>query len=684
MVSDPGDPRLDPLTLQTAGAFRMADDRLRAGILDALGEATIAVDPEGRIIYWNDAATALYGWRPEEVMGARILDITPSEGLREAAGRILETVRRGDSWSGEFRVQDRAGREFPVTVTDSPVLDADGELRAIVGVSRDISGEEEAERALRESQDRLRLVRRAVPSVVWEFDSATGRLEWSDALTDLFGWTPEQVEPTLDWWRARVHPEDRVRVDHSRERFLDGRGQFWTEEYRFRRADGSYAEVFDRAFATVAEPGHRASIAGAMVDLTERRQLQDERRLMAQASMILDLSLDYEATLPTLVRLVATTLADFCLVMLRQAVHVPAFAAGAHSDPGRQGALEALTGKLPDRIADESPIARSLRDGEPVLIRDVPEVGRADGWSCPLLQDVVLELLPETLILVPVRARSDIFGFMLLGNGPDRPGFGGAEMRVAEELGRRIGTAVDHARMYQAERLASRAKANFLAVVSHELRTPLTAVLGYADLLAGQVSGPLNAQQLRQVRRIRAGTDRLHRLIESILGYVRLETGAERPQPSVIRVDDLVDRIRSVIEPRAVEDGTEFQVRVGTLPETLNTDGDWLTQIVLALLTNALKFAREGTVELRLEARDGRLEVFVTDSGPGIPEEHQPYVFNPFWQVEQPSTRRAGGAGLGLSVARRLARLLGGDVVIAGSSTDGTTFRLTLPTEPPP
>jgi signal transduction histidine kinase len=151
----------------------------------------------------------------------------------------------------------------------------------------------------------------------------------------------------------------------------------------------------------------------------------------------------------------------------------------------------------------------------------------------------------------------------------------------------------------------------------------------------------------------------------------------------VIRVDDLVDRIRSVIEPRAVEDGTEFQVRVGTLPETLHTDGDWLTQIVLALLTNALKFAREGTVELRLEGRDGHIEVFVTDSGPGIPEEHQPYVFNPFWQVEQPSTRRAGGAGLGLSVARRLARLLGGDVVIAGSSVDGTTFRLTLPTEPP-
>jgi PAS domain S-box-containing protein len=652
---------------------------LKASFLDSLGEAVIGTDARGRIVYWNDASTRMYGWSAEEVIGSHILDITPAEEMRESAARILGALRRGESWSGELLTRHRDGTEFPVIVTNSPVLDGDGELVGVVGISRDISGQREAETALRTSEERLHLVRRAAQSVIWEMDTATGKVEWSSALGDVFGYDPAEIEPTIDWWLRQVHPDDRAWLGPAFDSFLTDEQQFWTQEYRFRRADGSYADVFDRAYATPDAGGEKVRIAGAMIDLTERRRLQDERRLLAQAGMILDLSMDYEATLPTLARLVTNVMADVCLIHLMPAAHVHPFTASAHADPAQQTTLEDVASQLSATPAESSITGRVIREREPVLLSNVPrELHENPGVPGPL-RDLVLQLGPTSLMVLPVQGRLDVLGFMILGNTGMRSPYDQSDLRMAEELARRIGTAIDHARLYEAEQLANRAKADFLAVMSHELRTPLTAVLGYADLLAGEVSGSLNERQKAQVQRIRAGTDRLHRLIESILMYVRLETGTERPGRSRVHLGDMLERVREIVEPRASEEALEFRIETGDVPDHISTDPDRFLQVLLALLTNALKFSREGTIVLRAERRDGHLVMDVSDSGHGIPEEHQPYVFNAFWQVEQPSTRRAGGAGLGLSVARRLARLLDGDVTIADSSPSGTTFRFRLP-----
>lgn len=656
-----------------------ADSGLKASFLDSLGEAVIGTDPSGRIVYWNDAATRLHGWRADEVIGSNVMKITSAEEMRESAARILVALRRGESWSGEFRTRHRNGTEFHVVVTSSPVLDQDGDLVAIVGISRDISGQREAESALQTSEERLDLIRRASQSVIWEMDVSTRRFEWSDTFGDVFGYDVDAVTPTVEWWMERVHPEDQARLERGFEAFLEDDAQFWTEEYRFRRADGTYADVFDRTYAAPSSTGGKCRIAGAMVDLTKQRRLQDERRVLAQAGMILDLSLDYESTLPTVTRLVANVMADFCLVHLLPAAHVQAFTTGTHADPGCQDLLDGVVETLSVTPEDDSLIGRVLETREPVLLTNVPVALRDGAATRSDLPDLVLQLEPTSLLILPIHARLDILGFMILGGTSMRTPYTESDLRMAEELARRVGTAIDHARLYEAEQLANRAKADFLAVMSHELRTPLTAVLGYADLLHAEVSGPLNDHQKQQVQRIRAGTDRLHRLMESILMYVRLETGQERADHTRANLLELLDRVGEIVGPRAVEESLEFRIETGDLPSHITTDPDRFLQVLLGLLTNALKFARRGAIVLRAEARDGYLELDVCDNGPGIPEEHQPYVFNTFWQVEQPSTRRAGGAGLGLSVARRLARLMGGDVVIADSSPAGTTFRFRLP-----
>lgn len=659
-----------------------ADIGLKASFLDSLGEAVVGTDADGRIIYWNDAASRMYGWRPDEVVGSNILELTPAEEVRDSLLRIMGSLRRGDSWSGEFRTRHRDGSVFPVVVTSSPVLDANGGLVGAVGIARDISGQRDVEDALQASEERLHLVRRAAQSVIWEMDATSGRVEWSSAVGDVFGYDFEVIDPSVDWWLDRIHPEDRPRIENAFHGFLNDEQRFWTHEYRFRRANGTYADVFDRAYATPSGSGEKVRIAGTMIDLTERRRLQDERRMLGQAGMILDLSMDYEATLPTLARLIAHAMADLCVIHLMPAPHVQPLTFAAHADPAHQGTLDDVADQLAPVPDENSVTGRVIRDREPVLLTNVPrELHEHPGVPAPL-RDLVLQFEPTSVMVLPVQGRLDVLGFMILGSGGTRGPYEEADLRIAEELARRIGRAVDHARLYEAEQLANRAKADFLAVMSHELRTPLTAVLGYADLLADEVSGPLNERQKSQVQRIRAGTDRLHRLMESILMYVRLETGTERPSRSRVCLADVLERVREIVGPRAAEEALEFRMETHAVPEYVITDPDRFLQVLLALLTNALKFARQGAIVLRARRHGDHLELDVCDSGPGIPAEHLPYVFNAFWQVEQPSTRRSGGAGLGLSVARRLARVLGGDVFIAHSSSEGTTFRFRLPLDP--
>src|SRR5919107_67699 len=131
--------------------------RFQARLLDAVGQAIIATDPQGTIIYWNRAAQELYGWSKEEVMGRPIVDVTPSQEMLERAEEIMTELRAGRSWSGEFVVQRKDGSTFPAMVTDTPVHDEQGNLAGIIGVSTDITEFKKMEE-LRRSEERFRLL----------------------------------------------------------------------------------------------------------------------------------------------------------------------------------------------------------------------------------------------------------------------------------------------------------------------------------------------------------------------------------------------------------------------------------------------------------------------------------------------------------------------------------------------
>jgi len=240
---------------------------------------------------------------------------------------------------------------------------------------------------------------------------------------------------------------------------------------------------------------------------------------------------------------------------------------------------------------------------------------------------------------------------------------------------------------------ASRAKSDFLAIMSHELRTPLNAVLGYSELMELGISGPVTDVMREQIGRIRVSANHLLGLVNDILDLAKVEAGRLEVTSRSCSVAGTVTAAISLIQPQAAAGGLALTVVPGTDPSaTYRGDDERVRQILVNLLSNAVKFTPAGgriTVETsssgatdpdaRLQPGRSYVSFRITDTGAGIPEEKLQSIFDPFVQVESGHSRTREGSGLGLTISRRLARLMGGDLTVTSEFGEGSRFTLSLP-----
>jgi PAS domain S-box-containing protein len=227
---------------------------------------------------------------------------------------------------------------------------------------------------------------------------------------------------------------------------------------------------------------------------------------------------------------------------------------------------------------------------------------------------------------------------------------------------------------------ANRAKSQFLAVMSHELRTPLNAIGGYTELMEMGIRGPVTAQQRDDLARIRASQRHLLGLINEVLNYAKLETGAGRYDLTDVPVRDALREAEGLIAPQARAKGLKLTVTDSAPGAAMRADAEKLRQILVNLLSNAVKFTEPGGRIVVAGAVEGEeIRFTVSDTGIGIPAHHLATIFEPFVQVRADLTRTTEGTGLGLAISRDLARGMGGELTATSTAGEGSTFTLTLP-----
>ncbi len=255
---------------------------------------------------------------------------------------------------------------------------------------------------------------------------------------------------------------------------------------------------------------------------------------------------------------------------------------------------------------------------------------------------------------------------------------------IATKLIERHARELDGARIESVA--ASRAKSEFLANMSHEIRTPMSAVIGYADLLLDPSLG--SSDRVNYVQTIRRNSEHLLALVDDILDISKIEAGRMTVERIATSPTQVIVEVASLMRVRATEKKLTFDIRYeGRIPETIQSDPTRLKQIVMNFVSNAVKFTRQGGITIRVrcdapESSAPRLVIEVADTGVGMTEEQLGRLFAPFVQADTSTTRQFGGSGLGLVISRRLAGLLGGDVVASSEPGKGSLFRAEIPTGP--
>jgi PAS domain S-box-containing protein len=226
-----------------------------------------------------------------------------------------------------------------------------------------------------------------------------------------------------------------------------------------------------------------------------------------------------------------------------------------------------------------------------------------------------------------------------------------------------------------------RLKSTFVAIVSHELRTPLNAILGYAEMFKEAVYGPMNDKQVNMAERIIKNTRRLLGLINDLLDQAQMEAGKLTIDLGPVKPSELFDTMHGLMDKTASDKNLKLTSEIDdSLPEILIADGERLQQILVNLISNAIKFTDRGEISVRLFRSDfAKWGIEVTDTGRGIPATELPHIFETFRQIEGTATRTKGGFGLGLAIVKQLVNLMNGDIKVSSAIDNGTTFSITLP-----
>jgi PAS domain S-box-containing protein len=609
--------------------LRQREQEFRA-LVENAPDVITRVARDYRFRYVNPRLEMETGIPAREWIGKTELEMGIPEAIvnpwHEALKRIFETGQE-EFYESEF--PSPSGMKYWL-VRMVPEFAGDGSVETVLNASRDITDKKRAELALQQSEERFREIAGTVSQFFFVRSASSGQyLYVSPAYETIWGRTCESLYQNPESWMEAVHPDDRNLVQFSLTQQFQGNSV--KREYRIIHPDGQERWICVDISVVRDETGQPQRFVGLVEDITPRKQIEKQLQLQSAAMAV---ATDGIAIInPT---------GEY--VYLNEA-HIKIF--------GYNSADE-LLGKSWQMLYDEAELQRIIDETVPLLLQQgycrLEARGlRRDGTTFP--QEVSVTLL---------------------------------------ESGERICIVRDITKRKQAEEaadVANQAKSQFLANMSHELRTPLNAILGFSQLM--NKSANLASEDKENLEIIIRSGEHLLTLINQVLDLSKIEAGRITLDETDFDLFRLFDDLETMFQLKANNKGLQLVVeRSDDVPQYVKTDEVKLRQVLINLVSNAIKFTKEGNVSLKVKKKEEKgkseseqkatLHFEVEDTGVGIAPEELEIIFDAFVQAKTGREFREG-TGLGLSISRKFVQLMGGQITVSSVVDKGSTFKFDIP-----
>jgi PAS domain S-box-containing protein len=649
-----------------------------SGIVSISADAIISIDDQQRMTIFNEGAAKIFGYSRSEAIGASLDMLIPERfraAHREHVRRFADgTVTRHRLAAPLMTIAGlrKNGEEFPAEAAISKLQV--GEKTLLTVALRDITRRKQIEEALKAANASLDAIVENIPLPLFIKDSQSLRfVRLNRACEEVLGW-PRQIltgKSDFDLW-----PQEQAEffVEKDRETLRSGKIVDIPEEPIQTRHQGVRI-LHTKKVPVLDSAGHPLYLLGISEDITERRRIDKEQHFLAEASVELSASLDYEQTLASVARLVVQNVADWCGVdLLDEYGHFRRIKV-ATADPDKAALSAVLERITPDRTRPDA-IRSVLATRQPLVVEHMtPQFLEAMAQGPEHLQ-ALLAMGLTSFMAVPLLMRGQPLGILMLGSStPDRL-FGPEDLRLAENLADRAAMAIENARLYGAAVQATQLRDEVLGVVAHDLRNPLSTIMLQTGILKRQGDEPDRRSQKSSEAIHRAAT-RMNRLIQDLLDVALIESGQLTIARAPLSARELLVEAVEVQRPFAAASSLEIRVDMeGDVPEILG-DRDRLLQVFDNLIANAIKFTDAGgCITVSAAAGDPEIVFRVQDTGHGIAPEHLPLLFDRFWQATKIGRQ---GAGLGLPITKGIIEAHGGRIWVESTPDRGSTFSFTIP-----
>ena len=621
------------------------EERIRV-LIDHAPEAITVLDAKsGRFVDVNPMALELFEASRDELLKVGPEDVSPpfqpdGRPSSDVAPKYVADALAGGTPVFEWTHRTLTGKDVECEVRLVRLPSATQLL--VRGSILDIGDRKRAENALKETSQRLEDAQRIARMGSWELDIPSGKVIWSNQLFNILEFDPAEVEPSFENYFLRLHPDDAERVRQAYAKALKT-GKPYRMTRRLLLPGKRIKWVSTHCEIVFDEDGEPLLSRGTLQDITEQKLTEDALHLS-------------EATLATFLKV-----APEAVIVTDDSLNVTEFSGGAEAIFGYKSAE--VIGQSIDMLIPERFHAAHRKY--------VKEFRRSRETS------------------INMNARAQITG--LRKNGEEFPAAaslskldtptGLSFALILRDVSEQVASQETLLSTMREAEAASEAKSRFIANMSHELRTPLNAIIGFSELLANNTGSVSLEKQAEYAKDIHDSGRHLLSIINDILEISRLDLGSTKLAEAETDLAEVIAESLRMTRLRASEGGVTLREEPMKHLPHVNADRRLLVQALLNLLSNAVKFTkRGGEVCVGAEQQpDGGISLYVRDTGIGMSASDIARIGEPFMQVDSSLARRYEGTGLGLTIAKRLAELHGGELSISSSPGEGTTARIILP-----